>query len=51
MQLAANTDDIAVYVTHKLNEDATVTMTEDFKKQIVEEIVSTAQGMSVCIDT
>jgi hypothetical protein len=49
MQLAANTDDIAAYVTHKLNEDTMVTMTADFKKQIVEEIVTTAQGMSVCI--
>jgi hypothetical protein len=49
MQLVANTGDIAAYVTHKLNQDKMVKMPEDFKKQIVEEIVTTAQGMSVCI--
>jgi hypothetical protein len=47
--LRANTADISGYVTYKLMTDTRVTFDENFKKQIVEGNVSTADGMSVCI--
>jgi hypothetical protein len=45
--LEANTDDIATYIAHKIDEDKRVKMDDSFKKQIIAEIVSASQGMSV----
>lgn len=44
MELKARNEDIAVCINYKLELD-TIKMDEDFKKQIVSEIVSTSQGM------
>ncbi|CCX34027.1 Similar to Ankyrin repeat domain-containing protein 50; acc. no. Q9ULJ7 [Pyronema omphalodes CBS 100304] len=44
-RLEANTDDIAAYVAHKIDEDKRVKMDDGFKKQIIDEIVSASQGM------
>jgi hypothetical protein len=45
--LEASAEDITAYITHKLAMDTKVKMEDDFKNQIVTEIVSTSQGMLV----
>jgi hypothetical protein len=47
MQLEASTHDNAMFVEDKMRKDTKVKMTEEFEKQIVDEIVSTSQGMFV----
>jgi hypothetical protein len=45
MELKTRNEDIAAYINYKLKMDTGVKMDEDFKKQIVSEILSTSQGM------
>jgi hypothetical protein len=45
--LVANTEDIAAYIAHKIDEDKMDGMDDDFKEQIAKEIVSASQGMFV----
>jgi hypothetical protein len=46
--LEASEEDIIAYICHKLEEDTKMLgMTEDFKKEIIDEIVATSQGMLV----
>lgn len=47
MILEASEKDIAAYVIHKIAMDTKVTMDEDFKQEIVAEILATSQGMLV----
>jgi hypothetical protein len=47
VKLEANTEDIAAYIAHKIDEDKMVEMDDAFKKHIAEEIVSVSQGMFV----
>lgn len=43
--LEASTGDITAYIKYKLEMDTGLQMDEDFKTEIVEEIVATSQGM------
>lgn len=45
--LEANSDDIAAYVAYELKMDTKVKMSDDFKNQIIAEIVAASQGMLV----
>lgn len=48
VNLEASEEDIIAYICHKLEEDTKVLgRTEDFKKEIIDEIVATSQGMLV----
>lgn len=45
--LEANRDDIVKFINHKMNMDKNATMPQEFKEQIINEIVSTSNGMLV----
>lgn len=45
--LEASTHDIAAFIKNKISMDTKVKMTEEFRNQIMDEIVATSQGMFV----
>ncbi|KAI5816856.1 hypothetical protein BZA77DRAFT_343876 [Pyronema omphalodes] len=45
VKLEARTEDIAAYIAHRLSEDKTVGMNDDFKEEIIKEIISASQKM------
>jgi hypothetical protein len=47
VKLEASTHDIAAFIKNKISMDTKVKMTEEFRNQLIDEIVATSRGMFV----